>query len=66
MPVTGTRELERLSEQYPDKFLPENEVFAHIRRGDRIFLGTACGGGAQHSKRQGCRAAGSQRRDAEK
>ena len=39
----GSGELDRLKAQYPDKFLPEHEVFAHIRRGDRIFLGTACG-----------------------
>ena len=43
MPVTGIGELERFRSQYPDKFLPDDEVFAHIRRGDRIFLGTACG-----------------------
>ena len=43
MPVTGIEELERFRTQYPDKFLPDDEVFAHIRRGDRIFLGTACG-----------------------
>ncbi len=43
MPVTGREELERFRAQYPDKFLSEEEVFAHVRRGDRIFLGTACG-----------------------
>ena len=43
MPVTGMEELERFRAQYPDKFLPDDEVFAHVRRGDRIFLGTACG-----------------------
>jgi acyl-CoA hydrolase len=43
MPVTGKEELERFRAQYPDKFLPNEEVFAHVRRGDRIFLGTACG-----------------------
>ncbi len=43
MPVTGVGELERFRSQYPEKFLPDDEVFAHIRRGDRIFLGTACG-----------------------
>jgi len=43
MSVPGLGELDRLKAQYPDKFLPEHEVFAHIRRGDRIFLGTACG-----------------------
>jgi acyl-CoA hydrolase/GNAT superfamily N-acetyltransferase len=43
MPVTGLEGLDRFRTQYPDKFLPDDEVFAHIRRGDRIFLGTACG-----------------------
>jgi acyl-CoA hydrolase/GNAT superfamily N-acetyltransferase len=36
-------ELERLKDRYPDKFLPEDRVFSHVRRGDRIFIGTACG-----------------------
>ena len=39
----GNRSLDTSRARYPDKFLPEDEVFAHIRRGDRIFLGTACG-----------------------
>lgn len=29
--------------QYPDKFAPEEDVFGRIHRGDRIFIGTACG-----------------------
>ena len=28
---------------YPNKFLSVEEIFEHIRRGDRIFIGTACG-----------------------
>jgi acyl-CoA hydrolase/RimJ/RimL family protein N-acetyltransferase len=28
---------------YPDKFAPEEQIFSHIHRGDRIFIGTACG-----------------------
>jgi acyl-CoA hydrolase/GNAT superfamily N-acetyltransferase len=36
-------ELERLKDRYPDKFQPEDKVFSHVRRGDRIFIGTACG-----------------------
>jgi len=28
---------------YPDKFVPEEAVFSHIHRGNRIFIGTACG-----------------------
>src|SRR5512143_2133391 len=43
MKASGVAELERFRAQYPDKFLPEDEVFSHIRRGARIFLGTACG-----------------------
>ena len=43
MAAVSAGELDRLKAQYPDKFLPEHEVFAHIRRGDRIFLGTGCG-----------------------
>jgi acyl-CoA hydrolase/GNAT superfamily N-acetyltransferase len=35
--------LEALRERYPEKFLPEDEVFSHIHRGDRIFISTACG-----------------------
>ena len=29
--------------RYPEKFPPSDEVFSHIRRGDRIFIGTGCG-----------------------
>ncbi len=43
MPGIGIEAMERIRTKHPDKFLPEHEVFAHIRRGDRIFLGTACG-----------------------
>ena len=35
--------LEDLRKQYPEKFVPENKVFSHIHRGDRIFISTACG-----------------------
>lgn len=34
--------LAALKEKHADKFLPEDQVFGHIRRGDRIFLGTGC------------------------
>ena len=37
------RRLEEAKERYPEKFLPEERVFQHIRRGDRIFIGTGCG-----------------------
>ena len=43
MPAGGIGVMEQIKAKYPDKFLPEQEVFAHIRRGDRIFLGSACG-----------------------
>ena len=35
--------LENLRERYPEKFLPEDQVFSRIHRGDRIFISTACG-----------------------
>ncbi len=35
--------LEEIKKNYPEKFLPEEKVFSHIHRGDRIFIGTACG-----------------------
>jgi acyl-CoA hydrolase/GNAT superfamily N-acetyltransferase len=34
--------LDRLRQRHPDKFVPEERIFANIRRGDRIFVGTAC------------------------
>ncbi len=35
--------LEQWKKRYPEKFAPEETIFSHIRRGDRIFIGTACG-----------------------
>jgi len=35
--------LEEIKGRYPDKFAPESEIFRHIHRGDRIFIGTGCG-----------------------
>lgn len=35
--------LEHLRERYPEKFAPEDEIFSRIRRGNHIFIGTACG-----------------------
>lgn len=32
-----------LKERYPDKFVTEYEIFNHVHRGDRIFIGTGCG-----------------------
>lgn len=34
------KELERI---YPQKFIPEKEIFRHIHIGDRVFIATACG-----------------------
>ncbi|HDD60124.1 MAG TPA: GNAT family N-acetyltransferase [Euryarchaeota archaeon] len=31
-----------LIERYPEKFIPEDRIFQHIHRGDRIFISTAC------------------------
>ncbi len=39
---TGT-ELQELQSAYPEKFMSLNNVFEHIKPGDRIFIGTACG-----------------------
>jgi acyl-CoA hydrolase len=30
-------------EKYPEKFLSENDIFSKISRGNKIFIGTACG-----------------------
>ncbi len=35
--------LARLRHRYPDKFSRGEAVFRHVHRGDRIFIGTACG-----------------------
>ncbi len=35
--------LEEMKRIYPKKFMPEDRVFSQIHRGDRIFIGTACG-----------------------
>jgi len=35
--------LEAVEKLFPDKFAPEEKIFSHIHRGDRIFIGTACG-----------------------
>jgi acyl-CoA hydrolase/GNAT superfamily N-acetyltransferase len=37
------RRIENLKGLYPEKFLKDEDVFRHIRRGDRIFVGTGCG-----------------------
>lgn len=35
--------VEIFRKKYPEKFVPENSVFTHIHRGNRIFIGTGCG-----------------------
>ncbi|MCX8126150.1 MAG: GNAT family N-acetyltransferase, partial [Dehalococcoidia bacterium] len=35
--------LDEIRKAYPEKFLTEEEIFGRIHRGDRIFIGSACG-----------------------
>ncbi|NTW36249.1 MAG: GNAT family N-acetyltransferase [Syntrophobacteraceae bacterium] len=35
--------IEALKKKYPEKFLSEEQIFSRVNRGDRIFIGTACG-----------------------
>ena len=35
--------LDEIKRLYPEKFVPPEKIFSHIRRGDRIFIGTGCG-----------------------
>lgn len=35
--------LEDFKKMWPDKFVPEDQIFGHIHAGDRIFIGTGCG-----------------------
>jgi acyl-CoA hydrolase/GNAT superfamily N-acetyltransferase len=42
MPSTRAEALSRLRRDNPDKFVSEERIFANIRPGDRIFVGTAC------------------------
>ena len=39
----GTPDYTKWKNVYPDKFVSENQMFENIHRGDRIFIGTACG-----------------------
>ncbi len=34
---------DEMKKAYPQKFIPEEQIFRHIHRGDRIFIHTACG-----------------------
>jgi acyl-CoA hydrolase/GNAT superfamily N-acetyltransferase len=36
--------MDEIRMKYPKKFAPEEKIFRQIRRGDRIFVGTGCGG----------------------
>jgi len=35
--------LSSLKKAYPEKFVSEDEIFSHIRRGDHIFVSSGCG-----------------------
>jgi len=35
--------LYKMEKIYPHKFVPEDRIFSTIHRGNRIFIGTACG-----------------------
>jgi acyl-CoA hydrolase/GNAT superfamily N-acetyltransferase len=35
--------LDEMKKVYPGKLIPEELIFSHIHRGDRIFISTACG-----------------------
>jgi acyl-CoA hydrolase/RimJ/RimL family protein N-acetyltransferase len=37
------RKIEEMRKIWPGKFVSENQIFNHIHRGNRIFIGTGCG-----------------------
>jgi acyl-CoA hydrolase/ribosomal protein S18 acetylase RimI-like enzyme len=39
----GVQKIDELKKTYPQKFASEERIFSHIKRGDRIFIGTGCG-----------------------
>ena len=41
--MNKTTDYTKWKDIYPDKFVSEDKVFSNIHRGDRIFIGTACG-----------------------
>ncbi|MDD2275099.1 MAG: GNAT family N-acetyltransferase [Smithellaceae bacterium] len=43
MPAGREDHLEKFKKRYPEKFVPEKDLFGRIRRGNSIFIGTACG-----------------------
>ena len=38
-----SRNLDEIKKKYTEKFAPEDKIFNHIHRGDKIFIGTGCG-----------------------
>ena len=42
-PEDFTQRLDRFKKAYPEKFVSEDEIFSHIRRGDHIFVASGCG-----------------------
>lgn len=46
MSVSGdatTERMKRFEEKYPEKFIPDDKIFAGINRGGTIFISTGCG-----------------------
>ena len=43
MPEGREDHLEKFKKRYPEKFIPEKNLFGCIHRGNSIFVGTACG-----------------------
>ena len=41
--LNSSDQLADLRALYPEKFAPEEDIFSHIHRGDRLFIGTGCG-----------------------
>jgi acyl-CoA hydrolase len=39
----GIKEMNKIMEKYPEKFVSIERAFNHIQRGNRIFVGTGCG-----------------------
>jgi acyl-CoA hydrolase len=37
------KKIDEIKMKYPKKFATEEKILRHIRRGDRIFIGTGCG-----------------------
>jgi acyl-CoA hydrolase/GNAT superfamily N-acetyltransferase len=37
------RKIEEMRKIWPEKFISENQIFSHIHRGNRVFIGTGCG-----------------------